>query len=551
LNACAANQFVLLGAGTFRVNSSISIPSNVTLRGSGADQTILSAHGSGSQVITMGSGGPNPGLAVNMTDASAGAATITVASATDFTVGGYVLIAEYNNPNYVTNVGQDGACTWCDDYWNGKRVRGQIVRVTSKSGNTIGISPKLYSAYSTISGNPTLAVPFNASVHDAGVESLQIYANNSGYTQSSVTMSACMSCWLKGIETNYADADHVWVLWGYADEIRDSYFSNGYTHGTGGTNNCLYIGHKTSGMLIENNIFERLQLGVMLGWGAAGNVIGYNYGTGFFQVISGSLKNLTLPIVEMHSPHPQFNLIEGNVGPQFLPDGVWGSSSHNTVFRNWMKGTQFICSPTDNSRGTVNCSNGHWAYQAARAMEIDFGSTRDNFVGNIVGSGEMAGLSGTLVSQIIAPTYRPYDGVAYGWTFGYDNAGDTGGDGLDNTNAYTTASLNGNYNTIDAAITWASGATHTLPASFYLSSKPGWWSSSVPYPATGPDVSGGPGPAGHSYAIPAQVCHNSVLGGTDGGAGSPLAFSANKCYGTGGGTSTTVAPPTGLTAIVN
>src|ERR1019366_3488785 len=78
-------------------------------------------------------------------------------------------------------------------------------------------------------------------------------------------------------------------------------------------------------------------------------------------------------------------------------------------------------------------------------------------------------------------------------------------------------------------------------ASFYLSSKPSWFGD-VPFPAIGPDVSGGQANAfGHAYAIPAEVCYEKVMGGSD-GTGSPLRFNADVCY--RGATSN--PPPGGL-----
>jgi len=71
-----------------------------------------------------------------------------------------------------------------------------------------------------------------------------------------------------------------------------------------------------------------------------------------------------------------------------------------------------------------------------------------------------------------------------------------------------------------------------LPASFYLAAKPSWWGA-MPYPATGPDVVAGTGPKGHSYGNPARACYVKTMGGSDGGAGSPLRFNAAQCYGGG------------------
>ena len=72
----------------------------------------------------------------------------------------------------------------------------------------------------------------------------------------------------------------------------------------------------------------------------------------------------------------------------------------------------------------------------------------------------------------------------------------------------------------------------TLPPSFYLIGKPSWWGS-LPYPATGPDVTAGTGPGGYSYGNPAEACFLNVMHGSDGGGGSPYTFNAATCYGSG------------------
>lgn len=59
-------------------------------------------------------------------------------------------------------------------------------------------------------------------------------------------------------------------------------------------------------------------------------------------------------------------------------------------------------------------------------------------------------------------------------------------------------------------------ATTTLPNSFYLSAKPTFWSMASPmitppWPGIGPDITGGNGPGGHAYDIPAAVCYQNSL----------------------------------------
>ena len=100
----------------------------------------------------------------------------------------------------------------------------------------------------------------------------------------------------------------------------------------------------------------------------------------------------------------------------------------------------------------------------------------------------------------------------------------------------------GNYDTVTGAARWDASevpsginpygnpepASHLLPSSFFLSARPTWWRTrwgTPPWPAIGPDVTGGPGPGAHAYAIPAQICYENTSS-----TGGILNFSAANCY---------------------
>ena len=539
LQACPAEQAVVLSAGKFLVATTVSVPAHVTLRGAGADQTILDAHGTSAGVVQLGAtNGPTGGTTTAINGgATAGSTSLTLADPSGITAGMYLVVSELNDPTYVSIHGGEGDCTWCDGFWNGTRARGQIVKVTSVSGSSVGIAPGLYSGYA----NTPLAAPFSAT-ESAGVEDLQVYANNTGYT-ADFYMSGCAGCWVKGVEGNYTDGDFVEVHWGYHDEIRDSYCSNSYRHTPGTTDSDVFIASKTSATLVENNIVERGHVSIMLNWGAAGNVVAYNYTEGEFD--SGA-TNAVFGGISMHGAHPQFNLLEGNVVPAIVPDEIWGSSSHDTAFRNWVRGVNVVCQPTS-GRATVDCSSPIDPFQQSRAMDIGHLSTSWNFVGNVVGSSEQNALMenyGTPqpmmhVGLLAYPATRSYDATTYDWTFGYGESSDDGtsGDGCDGstvtpchgTQAMTTAFMHGNLDVADGQVTWAPSVTHDLPCSMYLTGKPAWWGA-LPFPATGPEVTGGTGPSGASYGNAAEACFESI-GGVDGGGGSPHTFNAKKCYG--------------------
>ena len=513
LNNCPANQVVYLQAGTYRINTSLHVPSNVTLRGAGPQQTIFDAHGSSEAVISFGQDAtPYAANSIAITGGTtAGLNSITLARATGVSVGSYLLITELNDTSFVTIKGGEGSCTWCDGGigWNGTRSLGQIVEVTSVNGTTIGIAPPLYIAYNAALS--PLATPFSAGAKYAGVEDLQVYMNNTGYT-SNIIMNGSAYCWVKNIESNYTDGDHFRAFWAYRCEVRDSYFHDAFAHTPGQTDADVFIADKSSGVLIENNILRRMHVSIMLNWGAAGNVIGYNYSANDFDQ---SAYNVVMGDLSMHGSHPMFNLYEGNVATSFHPDGIWGSNSHNTLFRSWLLGTTKISNPLS-GRGPEQTDSSWWACQANRAVNVDFAGRYYNIIGNVAGSTDLLQLTsynnGTnripAVSMIIAPQYRSYDATTYCYCFGYSEANDDGTSGTypeDNRLPYTTALLHGNYDYASDSVKWDPAISdHVLPASLYLPAKPAWWGT-MPWPPIGPDVN----PMANE--IPAQVRFESGL----------------------------------------
>jgi hypothetical protein len=573
-------KYVLLGAGKFLIEGSLSIPSNCVLRGMGADQTILDSMARTRPPINMGSGGPNCGTwtnhcsyptTVSITGGyQAGSSSITVSSARGISAGMYLLIDQVNDGNFVTNYGAEGPCSYCDSSQtpDGSRVQGQIAEVQSVNGTTLGISPPLYVTYY----REPEAIPFSANKY-SGLENLQIYANNShssgAYDASNITINGCAYCWVSGVEGNYTDGDHVRLYADFHNEVVNSYFSNAYLHGPGAYDSDIVLATKTTGSLIQNNILERLHCSTMLEFGAAGNVIAYNYWFGAFDSTGytpgsslGALGALMID-TSTHGGHPQFNLWEGNVGADLDPDAIWGSSANNTSFRNWFQGTTKQCTPVGvngmTPRGPVTCTplgnestvtptsvgttiNGWWAFEGAWSVAINYMDNDYNLIGDVLGSTEQAtnvGLPAIPQSMAVCGTppcgtnSRPWESAVFGIAWGFRDGGDSGGRGDDSLEPYWTAFVHGEYINITGAVTWARGVERTLPKSFYLSSRPSWWPDSVPWPAIGPDVTGGNGPGGYVYsttgANPAQYCYTAIMGGTD-GTGSPLTFDADACY---------------------
>jgi len=627
---------VLLSAGNFLIAGQLIVPSNVTLRGAGttaASGTVLNSKRTAAEaVIQMGSGvGNAPTTVTDVTSGtSAGSTSVTVANSSGISVGTLLEFSEPNNPAYVSIEGSQGSnCSWCDSSrWNGSRVRGQTVMTTGVSGTTVSFTPPLYSTFSAAtkaynsstayaegqvvvssgacyvftngtassghappngsywaamaSCNPQVAY-HNPTTVWAGVESLQVYANGTadsgGVPQSSAITSEgiynCAYCWVKGIENNYSDGDHVQVEESYRDEIRDSYFAGTWFHQAGQTDATVNVREKSSGVLVENNIFERLHLSVMEEWGSSGNVFAYNFSTGNFDtsVCTGTISANSYCVTMMdydlnHGAHPQFSLVEGNVGARVEADEIWGSTSHDAYFRNWMSGTTFDCNPLKDGRQNYSCNSGAWTNEAIRAYEASqvygasvggTGTWYESVIGNVLGSAAQQSLGTPYTSGgspctacQVSPTTRLYSDQPTDLTFGYLSSGDNTGacSSRSSCMAFTTNFLHGNYDYAASAVeVWQPGVTHTLPPSFTHSSQPSWWGSSIPWPAIGPDVTSGDTASGHAYLTasnPAQACWNDTATLSDGS----RAFDPTACYQSSGSGGAPPPPPANLTVVV-
>ena len=579
LNACSGNKYVLLATGTFITSGNLSIPGGCVLRGGGANNTIIQFTTTSTiTAVTLGTGGPSFGSATAVSSCSAGTTSCTVASTSGLSIGSYIAIDQLNDGTTVYVAGTQGNnCTWCDgnETNNGSRAQGQIEKITNITGNVLTLEMPLMVSY-TLTPH---AFPVSM-ITNAGLENLQIYAvdkqNAPAQNTPQIHMSGCAYCWVHGVEGNYAASDHIDVDWSYRGEISNNYFSNSYIHNAGCCDSMIGIRTKVSGFWVVNNILERLHSTILIEWGAAGNVFAYNFSTANFTADTSS-ANYTQQDINFHGAHPQFNLFEGNVSNTMGQDGIWGTAANNTVFRNWAWGTSMICEDEsgntiiDNTRAAVVCSpfgvyagsgvNSYLSGQAAKAFDVNYPTTNYNMIGNVEGSSQQQTL-GTGHALAIAQcggtgapggtpcgaNSRIYQGAFYNEAFGYGSTGDSGSQAQDSYVAWNTAFIHGEYSTVANAITWSGAITHTLPSSFYLSAQPNWWTSTIPFPAIGPDVTGGTGPGGHTYSTtasnPAMNCYFNVMGGTLGGAGSPYTFNAATCYPTSGSPGFSVSPGT-------
>jgi hypothetical protein len=527
LNSAPANTVVMLSSGTYSI-SNLTIPSNVTLRGAGPGLTILNTTGSSNGDVAAVRFGPKVQGEYTATahDISSGytkgSTSIVLNNTTNISVGTLLVIDQLNDSSLVTNNGTYGTISW-NSRNSGARVQGQTVEVKSISGNTVTFDPPLYMTYK--SSLAPQAMSFNAGATMAGLENLTVKANGKGYT-AMIAMDGTKYSWVKGVETDFADGDHMDIGFGsFRNEVRNSYFHDGFIHDSGSVDTDLMIAGKSSANLIENNIFYRMHVSIMLNWGASGNVLGYNFSGGAYHTNPMANNIPTSQIQDMsgnHGAHPMFNLWEGNIADKFHEDSYWGSSSHNIYFRNFGTGETYVFPPY-NSRGTWQISSGAYTSQGMRAFATDYQQQYTSWIGNIAGSNHT--INGNTQKIAVYAESRPYQSVISLFSVGYGDVSDAaGGSANKSSKVYTTLLMHGNWDSNSKQVEYKSGELTTLPSSMYLTSKPAWFGSTQ-WPSIGPDISGGVEGGGHVVLNPAGKCFTTYLSTGTG------RFDPTTCYG--------------------
>jgi hypothetical protein len=483
IDNAAANTAVFIPAGTYRITFSLNMKASIALRGARpvvspwlpqANSAMTTLNMTNASTIDFDGGGKetnwNPGANSGIAITSGytqGSTSITVSDASIFSVDDYISIYQNKDPAVIDDKGLDYLgedCNGCSD----PHVLQQYSRITAKSGNTLTIDPPVY----YVTPNPTgQSVRRQTFMSLAGLENLRL--NGNGTNIRFIQMDFTRNCWVKGVETynvgyDGAGSPHVWIVWSYANEIRDSYFHHGVSRDSGG-NYGIQFYNWNSRHKVENNVFRDLRHSMSSEGGNAGTVFLYNYTDDNGESVQGSgsvpdTSFLGEDEVANHGSHPHMNLFEGNNATSVWGDYTQGSSSHITVFRNYIR-----------CKNTVQpLSSNPWLWSCVEIQKFNY---YYNIVGNVIGLPSFT--TGTVVWN--------QAGAAPAWPaiyrFGYNSAGGVYSD----SQSFATVILNGNYNYVsDAVDNWTS-LDHTLPSSLYYSTKPAFFGACA-WPLYGPDV---------------------------------------------------------------
>ena len=458
INDCPANQVVYLPKGTYKISDELVIKKGIVIRGDGPNYTVVKNQSNSScNIINIDGGYALSAIKVE-SGYQKGSKKISVANASSLSVGDFIRIYQNNDSALVHISGCSGTCSWCGD--SGEHVMGQIVEIIEIKGNELTINRPLYFTFKQ-SLDPEikkLNLLKNVGIEDLKLEEVDSRGNN-------IRMFYVAYCWVRNIESAYPSGSHIRIYSSYRCEIRDSYFHHGHNYDGGGAYG-VFLYNRCSDCLIENNIFYVTRHAMIIESGGCGNVFGYNYS----KDPQGSIGDQWLfSDMACHGAHPYMNLFEGNVAAHLSCDNIWGSSSHNTFFRNHIERK---ASPPDEPV----------VKYGLRAVEIMENNYYINIVGNVLGNEDCQTDNtyyetpepGWAETRSIWDLKRPADGR--GPRYSTDEK------------VETTLIRHGNYDFLTQSIQWDSNINdHNLPNSYYLISKPDFFDDDTPWPLIGPN----------------------------------------------------------------
>jgi hypothetical protein len=530
LNNCPANQVVQLAAGVFKITRPINITSgNITLRGAGPGQGLATGKQgtfvadstatilyyqptvSWGPILSIGND-PSQVTSYNLaSDAVQGNYSLTLTSNPGLSVGQLVKVDQNtdNDPDVYWGPNHDGpGGTSRQWFMRQDRSLAQIMEITAVNGNTVTFDTPFHHNYTT-AGSAQLSTFQQPILYRVGIEELQLFNGTAGGNGNFI-MGGCAYCWVKHIESRWADGAGVWLTNCFRCELRDSYIHESANPNPGGGGYLIALSWGTSDSLVENNISwagNKVIVGQATG---GGNVIAYNY---MDDAYGANYPNLPEAGVNMaHQTTSHMELIEGNYSHRYSGDSYWGNVIDMTVFRNHLSGIRAAHPPLN-----TYVAGGVYPYiddGVRTAVDNQAYNYRGNFVGNVLGkSGEVllsyngAGWQFAQTSWVYEDNTTLADGSeVYMWYVGAVQG--AAGAWSWQPNSYQTQLRQGNWDWYTQSQTWynnpiggtghpGDGTPQTIPNSLYLTSKPAFFGSN-PWPWVDPST-------GTTYVLPAKA----------------------------------------------
>ena len=504
LDLCPSNQVVLLPKGSFKYNGQLLMRRDgVVLRGAGVKETVLFADAvtQGASHIFVRNPGHDEGFAnvpkYNLpTDYRGGESNLTTATRHAFAVGDFVWLDQKTNhigaegyfPHMINiRSSPDGsdAGGQCGSWpLSGREARpyGEMTRVVAVSdGTNLVIQPPLMGWFAK--SNAPQIMKMTGIVQRSGIESMTITNTPNAVNPYTIQIAGTHQFWLQDVELRCSAKRHVYFINSLQTHIErtdmkegrfsDVKFDNGANYGPDAAY-MIFVGYGSSCYRIVDNIFSRCHFALAHEGPSAGGVVAYNFVTNVMFPNAYSVQ----PAGGYHAAHPHQILWEGNIfaNGKFMADGIWGSGSDSTLFRNRISPGQF--------------NAGVKLEQFHHCIDIWARQHYWNVVGNVVGQTNWH----NYIDHPDGGSVQDGGGKMSGQRFGIRDANTPHYDGHD-TFVTNTMILKENYYFVkaerskdyDNGIPPGQVTGQKLPASYAYETKPAW-AGNLPWPMIGPDV---------------------------------------------------------------
>jgi hypothetical protein len=493
IDACSEGEVVSIPAGTYRIDAPLQLSKAITLRGAGS-ATELRVEAA--TAIHMGGLGPwpppkaNPSYSMPIAGGSTRASTtVTVSDTSAIEVGKMIMVDEEDDPDLV----------WTKSDAPG-RYRASMHMVEEKTETTVTFRPPLpvdFARAPQLSWFPDLT-------HDAGIEGIRFVGTGTS-PGLFIDIFSAWNCWVADCEFTAMPEKTILAAWSAHLELRRIYM---HDQANGGPNSeGLDLFADVSWSLIVDNVcvaggFPQINIGDgganPYYSGGFGNVIAYNYAVDAYYTdppTAPDAGKMPADISTNHSPHSQYNLVEGNVVGKFGSDAYHGSGSHTVLLRN-----------------VATASSSWTGISQQNAVSIDRANRFYSLIGNVLGRAgapathEYATESGWSGSAIYRLGFPDIGNDGFDGTFPPTELlhGDGGPRDLyvdrDDTEVGTTL-IEGNWTSVTGEQDWTI-QPRPIPASYFLGEKPAWFGS-LAWPPVDPSspVTDDPTiiPAGYRY----------------------------------------------------
>jgi len=319
-------------AGNFLFNKTINVPSNVIVKGNGAENTIF----------TMDLSGKNHSFNIQGYTVKSDTSTLIESASKD---SSFVML---NNPatvaegDWVKILQNDSDLVFSS--WAEKNV-GQIVQIKSIFNNKIILRSPLRMDYDIV------RLPYLVKIIPAkniGIECIKIIRidDTAPEQTSNINFNYAVNCWVAGIESENCTFSHIQANHSSNLYISKSYFHDAFSYGGDGRAYGVMLQATSNECLVENNIFKHLRHSMILQSGANGNVFAYNYSLDPYW---DSQPNDSAGDIVIHGNYTYANLFEQNICQNIVIDNSHGANGpYNSFFRNRAEGFGIFFS-ADNS----------------------------------------------------------------------------------------------------------------------------------------------------------------------------------------------------------